>query len=86
MVKKLTSACLKMLTDLQSFWRRAKTWEQCKISKLPPNSHCAVNMMFIYKITEVKLCVLLREHHDVTFAENDAAAYMSCLGPIESSL
>ena len=38
-------------------------------------------MMFIYKIMEVKICVLLCEHHDVTFAENDAAAYMQCLGP-----
>ena len=23
----------------------------------------------------------LHEHHDVTLAENDAAAYMPCLGP-----
>ena len=30
-------------------------------------------MMFLYKIKEVKICVPLREHHDVTFAENDAA-------------
>ena len=37
--------------------------------------------MFIYKITEVKICVSLREHHDVTFAENDAAAYTPCLRP-----
>ena len=36
-------------------------------------------MMLIYKITEVKIFVLLREHHDVTFAENDAAAYTPCL-------
>ena len=27
-----------------------------------------------------KNCVLLRKHHDVIFAENDAAAYMPCLG------
>ena len=53
----------------------------CKISELPPNSHCVINMMFIYKITEVKICVLLLEHHDVTFAGNDAAAYPPCLGP-----
>ena len=50
-------------------------FEPCKISELPPDSHCAINMMLIYKITEVKIFVLLREHHDVTFAKNDAAAY-----------
>ena len=38
-------------------------------------------MMFIYKITEVKLYMSLREHHDVTFAENGTAACMPCLGP-----
>ena len=38
-------------------------------------------MMFICKITEVKICVSLREHHDVTFAENDAATYTLCYGP-----
>ena len=38
-------------------------------------------MMFIYKITEVKICVSLRKHHDVTLAENDLAAYAPCLGP-----
>ena len=32
-------------------------------------------MMFIYKITEVKFYVSLREHHDITLTENDAAAY-----------
>ena len=37
--------------------------------------------MFIYKIKEVKICVLLREHPDVPFAEIDAAAYKPCLGP-----
>ena len=37
--------------------------------------------MFICKITEVKFCVSLHEHHNVTFAENDAAAYMPCLAP-----
>ena len=31
-------------------------------------------MMFIYKITGVKICVSLREHHVVTFDENDTAA------------
>ena len=36
-------------------------------------------MMFIYKIAEVKICVSLGEHHDVTFVENDAAAYTPCL-------
>ena len=34
-------------------------------------------MMLIYKITEVKFFVSLREHHDVTFAENDTAAVVS---------
>ena len=37
-------------------------------------------MMFIYEITEVKICLSLREHH-VTFPEDDAAAYTPCLGP-----
>ena len=37
-------------------------------------------MMFIYKITELKNCVSLHEHLDVTFAENDAAVYTPCLG------
>ena len=36
--------------------------------------------MFIYK-TEVKFRMSLRKHHDVTFAENDHAAYAPCLGP-----
>ena len=67
-----------MPSGLQSFWRPSKTSEQCKISELPPNSHCVIKMMFIYKITEVNICVPLREHHDVTFAENDAAAYTPC--------
>ena len=47
----------------------------------PPNSHCAINMMFIYKIMEVKICVSLRECHGVSFAENEAVTYMSCLEP-----
>ena len=37
-------------------------------------------MMFIYNITEAKICVLLCEHPDVTFAENDIAAYTPCMG------
>ena len=36
--------------------------------------------MFIYKIKEVEIYVSLREHADVTFAENDTAAYIPCLG------
>ena len=38
-------------------------------------------MMFIYKISELKIRVSLRKHHNVTFAENDLAAYTQCLGP-----
>ena len=37
-------------------------------------------MKFIYKITEEKMSMSLREHHDVIFAEMDAAAYTPCLG------
>ena len=40
---------------------------------------CDKYMMFVYKIAEVKICVSLREHHDITFAENGTAAYMPCL-------
>ena len=74
---------LKMLSGVQSFWRHAKTLEQCKISELPPNTHCVINMMFIYKITELKIYMLLgvTEHHDVTFTENHATAYTPCLRP-----
>ena len=36
-------------------------------------------MMFIYKITEVKVCMLLRKYHDVTLAANDAVLYTPCL-------
>ena len=43
------------------------------MTELAPNSHCAIYMMFIYNITEVKICVSLREHPNVTFAEYDAA-------------
>ena len=28
-----------------------------------------------------KICVSLREYHDCTFAENQAAAYTACFGP-----
>ena len=52
-----------------------KTSKLCKISELPPDSHYAKNIILIYKIMEVKICLSLREHHDVAFAENDAAAY-----------
>ena len=58
-----------------------KTSEWCKLSELPPNSHCAIYMMSIYKITEVTISVSFREHPDVTFAKYNAAAYTPCLGP-----
>ena len=64
----------------KKFLKACKTLEQCKISELPHSSGCVMNMMFICKITEIKFCVSLREHHDVTFTENDAAAYTACLG------
>ena len=35
---------------------------------------------------EVKICVLVREHHDVTFAENHAAAYTPLFGTWIESL
>ena len=38
-------------------------------------------IMFLYKTSEVNICVLLREHPNVRFAENDAGAYTPCLGP-----
>ena len=44
------------------------------ILKLAPTCHCAINMMFKYKITEVKFFMLLHNYHDITVAENDAAA------------
>ena len=37
--------------------------------------------MFIYKITEGKVCILLRKYHDVALAANAAAAYTPCLRP-----
>ena len=79
--KKMTRVCLKMFSALQSYLRHALTSEPRKISELPPYSHCSIKMMLSYKIMEVKLCMLLPEHHDVTFAENDAVAYTPCLGP-----
>ena len=63
------------------FLTHAKTLEQCKISESPPNNHCSINMMLIYKITEVNHCVSLREHLEVTISQNEAVAYMPCLGP-----
>ena len=38
-------------------------------------------MMFIYKITEVKFCIMLRKYHDVTLAANEASAYTHCSQP-----
>ena len=37
-----------------------------------------MNMMFIYKLKEVNMCVSFRKHNVVTFAENDPAAYTPC--------
>ena len=54
--------------------RVQKHRNRVKFQNLPPDSHCAINMLLKYKITEVKICVSLCEHHDVTFAKNDAAA------------
>ena len=39
------------------------------------NSHCAIDIVLIYKMTEIKICVSLRKHPDGTFAAHDAAAY-----------
>ena len=36
-------------------------------------------MMFVYKIIEVKLSILLRKYHDVIFAANDVDEYTPCL-------
>ena len=38
-------------------------------------------MIFIYKITEVKVCISLRKYQDVTLAANDAALYTTCFRP-----
>ena len=35
-------------------------------------------MIFIYKITELKFCIPLREYLDMTLAENEASAYTPC--------
>ena len=32
-------------------------------------------MIFIFKITEVKFCILLRKYRDVTLAANEASVY-----------
>ena len=65
---------------LTKFLTVCKISEQCEISELPRNSRYVINMKFIYKITEVKICVSLREHHNVIFAEDDAALYMPYKG------
>ena len=77
--KKPTRVCLKLLSCLKRFSRRVKSAEQSKISKLAPNSHCVLQMMFIYKITKVKFCITLRTYHDVKTAANDTTAYTQCL-------
>ena len=38
-------------------------------------------MIVIYKITEVKFCILLRKYRNVTLAANDASAYTPCSQP-----
>ena len=38
-------------------------------------------MIFIYKITEVKFCILLRKYCDVTIAANETSAYTQCSQP-----
>ena len=38
-------------------------------------------MIFIYKITEVKFCILLRKYSDMTLAANEASAYTQCSQP-----
>ena len=77
--KKLTLVCLKEFCDLQHFWHGVNASEQCKSSKLAPNSHTALHKMLIKKITAVKFCMSLHKHHDITLATNDAAAYTLCL-------
>ena len=73
-----------MLSDLQSFWWYAKTSEQSQISVLLQNSHCAINMMFIYKNNNKKFVCRYVNIMKSYFAENDAAAYTPCLGPHNS--
>ena len=82
--KKLTFVCLKMLSGLPSFWRRAKNIGTVKNVRITTKPSLCDNMMFIYKITGVKICGSLCEHHHVSFVENDTAAhtwYRPCLGP-----
>ena len=50
-----------MFSDIKRVLRREKASEQCEISKLAPYSHCALHMMFIYKMIEVKCCMRLRK-------------------------
>ena len=38
-------------------------------------------MIFIYKITEVKFCISLRQYHDVTLVANEASVYTPCSRP-----
>ena len=38
-------------------------------------------MIFIYKITEVKVCISLRKYRDVTLAANETSAYAQCSQP-----
>ena len=38
-------------------------------------------MMFIYKITHVKVCISIRKYNNVTGCANDAAACTPCLQP-----
>ena len=38
-------------------------------------------MVFIFKITKVKVCISLRKYRDVTLAANEASAYPLCSQP-----
>ena len=38
-------------------------------------------MMFVYKITERKLCMSLCKNHEVTLAAKDPASYTPCSRP-----
>ena len=73
-----TRVCMKEHSGLQCLWRNANAPEQCKNSKLTSNTHWAIPMMFIYKITEVHFVMSMRKYHDVTIAINDAAPYIPC--------
>ena len=70
---------MKEHSGLQCVWRRANTPEQCKISKLASNSHLAVHVILIFKITDVNFPMFMRKYHDVTIAINYAAPYIPCL-------